>query len=159
MGSESEENLVIGTDFDNQSFPVQHTCDGANISPVIHIDRIHAPYLAIIVEDQIGPDYIFNHWLIWNIPARPEIPADIPRDPVLTKPFSAVQGKNDAGTIGYTGPCPPKKGEVHTYYFNVYGLDAELAVRPGATREQLGKAMEGHMVQYGGQAIAYYERL
>ena len=49
---------------------------------------------------------------------------------MITEPFTAVQGTNDFGTTGYRGPCPPK-GEVHTYYFNVYGLDAILEFHQG----------------------------
>ena len=71
--------------------------------------------------------------------------------------MTAVQGMNDAGTIGYTGPCPPGR-EVHTYYFKVYGLDSLLDLKAGADRKMLERAMEGHMVQYGGQAIANYQR-
>ena len=151
------ENLVISIDFDKGTFPRQFTCDGENISPAIRIDRIASEYLAVIVDDIIGPDKSFNHWLIWNIAARDTIPENIPKDPVLTKPFEAVQGKNTFGKTGYSGPCPPK-GEVHSYYFNVYGLDAKLDILPGSTREVLEKAMKGHMVQYGGQAIATYQR-
>ena len=158
MEQDTGENLIIGIDFDKRTFPIKHTCDGENISPAIHIGHIHSPYLAIIIEDQIGPASIYNHWLIWNIPAIGEIPENIPKEQVLSRPFSAVQGKNDAGTIGYTGPCPPRR-QVHTYYFNVYGLDAPLDLAPGATRRELDRAMEGHMVQYGGQALATYERM
>jgi len=157
MEDASKENLIIGIDFDKQEFPVRHTCDGENSSPAIHIGRIHSPYLAIIVEDQIGPDYLYNHWLIWDIPAMGEIPANIPKEPAVTRPIAAIQGKNDAGRIGYTGPCPPR-GEVHTYYFNVYGLDGPLNLKPGARRAELDRAMQGHMLQYGGQALATYQR-
>jgi Raf kinase inhibitor-like YbhB/YbcL family protein len=157
MDNDSTENLIISIDFDKQMFPRKYTCDGENVSPPIHIGRIHSKYLAIIVEDQIGPDYVFNHWLIWNIEARPEIPENIPKDPVISRPFTAVQGKNDAGKTGYSGPCPPAK-EIHTYYFNVYGLDSLLDLEPGSDRKKLEKAMEKHMVQYGGQAIANYQR-
>jgi Raf kinase inhibitor-like YbhB/YbcL family protein len=151
------ENLMVSIDFDKQSFPKKYTCDGENISPAIHIDRIHAEYLAVTLEDWLGPSEKFCHWIIWNIPARDTIPENIAKDPIITRPFDAVQGKNDKGTIGYTGPCPPKGG-VHTYYFNVYGLDAKIDARPGASREELEKAMAGHTVQYGGQAIATYQR-
>ncbi len=151
------ENLIISIDFDKQMFPKRYTCDGENISPAIGIGRIHSDYLAIIIEDRIGPSRMFCHWLIWNIRARDSLPENIPKDPVITRPFDAVQGKNDFGKVGYGGPCPPK-GEVHTYYFNVYGLDALLDTRPGSTRVELENAMKGHMVQYGGQAIATYQR-
>jgi Raf kinase inhibitor-like YbhB/YbcL family protein len=152
-----EENLIISIDFDKSACPKKHTCDGEDISPLIRIDRIHAKYLAIVIDDRIGPSDLFTHWLIWNIEPRGIIPENIPRKAVLTEPFTAVQGTNDFGTIGYRGPCPPR-GETHTYYFNVYGLDALLEVPPGADRDALQEAMKGHMVQYGGQAIAVYGR-
>jgi len=156
-GVKNTENLIISIDFDKQAFPKRCTCDGENISPAIRIDRIHAEFLAITIEDRIGLSEKICHWLIWNIKARDTLPENIPKDPIITQPFDAVQGTNDLGTIGYSGPCPPK-GEVHTYYFNVYGLDAPLDARPGATREELEKAMAGHTVQYGGQSLAMYQR-
>jgi hypothetical protein len=156
-GGKDMENLIISIDFDKGTFPKKYTCDGENISPAIHIDRIHSEYLAITIEDRVGPSENLCHWLIWNIKARDTIPENIPRDPVITLPFDAVQGTNDLGKIGYSGPCPPK-GEVHTYYFNVYGFDEKLSALPGATRAELGKAMEGYVLYYGGQAIATYGR-
>jgi phosphatidylethanolamine-binding protein (PEBP) family uncharacterized protein len=47
---------------------------------------------------------------------------------------------------------------VHTCYFNAYGFDAKLDVRPGSTREDLEEAMAGHMVQNEGLSIATYQR-
>ena len=129
------ENLIISIDFDKGTFPKRYTCDGENVSPAIHIDRIHSEYLAITIEDWVGPSEKLCHWIIWNIKARDTIPENIPRDPVITLPFDAVQGTNDLGKIGYSGPCPPK-GEVHTYYFNVYGFDEKLNALPGATRAE-----------------------
>ncbi len=151
------ENLFISIDFDKGVFPRQHTCDGEDISPVIHIDRIHSPYLAVIIDDWIGPSEHFTHCLMWDIEPRATIPANIPKTSVISDPFTAVQGTNDFGTIGYRGPCPPP-GETHTYYINVYGLDAKLAIPAGSKRDALEDAMKGHMVQYGGQAIAIYNR-
>ena len=153
LGGKSMENLIISIDFDKGEFPKRYTCDGENISPAIRIERIHSQFLAITIEDWVGPSEKICQWLIWNIKARDAIPENIPGDPVITEPFEAVQGKNDLGKIGYSGPCPPK-GEVHTYYFNVYGLDAKLDAPPGSTRADLEKAMAGHLVQYGGQSIA-----
>jgi Raf kinase inhibitor-like YbhB/YbcL family protein len=156
-GEEHMENLIISIDFDKQMFPKKYTCDGENVSPAIRIDRIHSEYLAITIEDWIGPSEKRCHWLIWNIKARDTIPENIPKDPVITLPFDAVQGTNDLGKIGYSGPCPPK-GEMHSYYFNVYGSDTKLEAKPGATREELETAMKGHVSYYGGQAIATYQR-
>ncbi|MFZ0005907.1 MAG: YbhB/YbcL family Raf kinase inhibitor-like protein [Methanoregula sp.] len=152
-----DENLFISIDFDKSVFPKKHTCDGEDVSPIIHVDRIHSPYLAVIIDDWIGPEERFTHWLMWDIESQDTIPENIPKTLVINDPFMAVQGTNDFGTIGYRGPCPPP-GETHTYYVNVYGLDAKLGIPAGSKREVLERAMKGHMRQYGGQAIAIYNR-
>ena len=149
------ENLLVDIDFNKGTFPMKYTCDGDDISPGLRIGRIHSEYLAIILEDVIGPTEIFTHWLIWNIRARDSIPENIPRGGVLSEPFPAVQGRNDFGSIGYRGPCPPS-AQMHSYYFNAYGLDAPLDIPPGSDRRTLINAMKGHMVQYGNEAIATY---
>ncbi|HUH78263.1 MAG TPA: YbhB/YbcL family Raf kinase inhibitor-like protein [Methanoregula sp.] len=149
------ENLLVGIDFDKGTFPQKHTCDGEDVSPEIRIGRIHVKYLAIIIDDIIGPSESFTHWLIWNIEARDIIPENIPKKAEITEPFRAVQGKNDFGTVGYRGPCPPT-AEVHSYFFSVYGYDFLLDIPPGSDKKTLMEAMKGQMVQYGNEAIATY---
>ncbi|MDG6257383.1 MAG: YbhB/YbcL family Raf kinase inhibitor-like protein [Methanomicrobiaceae archaeon] len=149
------ENLIVEIAF--TEFPRRHTCDGENISPEIVLKRVHAPYLAILVNDPDTPGRAFNHWAAWNIEATDRIPEGIPTDPAPTSPISCVQGTNSAGTIGYSGPCPPR-GETHRFFFNIYGLDARLDLPSTATKRDLERAMEGHMVQYGGYAVAQYKR-
>jgi len=154
------ENLLVNIEFDKKLFPRKHTCDGENISPQIAVERSTSPYLACILFDVDAAKGEFTHWIIWNIRARGErleIPENIPKEKEVKSPVVAAQGKNDSGKYGYTGPCPPS-GETHRYYFNVYGLDRELALPPGANRKQLEEAMKGHVKQYGGQAIASYGR-
>jgi Raf kinase inhibitor-like YbhB/YbcL family protein len=34
-----------------------------------------------------------------------------------------VNGTNDGGTVGYTGPCPPTGDITHRYTFTVVALD------------------------------------
>jgi len=55
-----------------------------------------------------------------------------------------MQGKNDSGKYGYTGPCPPSG--THRYYFRLYALDRELGSAAGGTKAALEKAMEGHVL-------------
>ncbi len=156
----SLQNLLVTIEFDKKLFPKKYTCDGENISPRIQVERITSPYLACILYDIDVPSGEFVHWIIWNIRARGErleIPENIPKEKEVTSPIAAMQGKNGAGKFGYTGPCPPS-GETHQYYFNLFGLDEALTLAPGSTKKQLEKAMEGHVKQYGGQAIASYGR-
>jgi Raf kinase inhibitor-like YbhB/YbcL family protein len=69
----------------------------------------------------------------------------------------AVEGTNDAGRTGYSGPMPPVGGGIHHYHFRIYALDAELGAAAGLTKDQLLGIMEGHILAEG-ELIGTYER-
>src|SRR5205085_2450140 len=60
-------------------------------------------------------------------------------------PGGGAQGINDFGKTGYGGPCPPP-GKPHRYFFKLYALDTKLDLKSGAARQQLERAMEGHVL-------------
>lgn len=139
--------IVVTLDF--LEFPPGYTCRGEDRTPALNISNLTAKSLAIMVFNPfIKSCCSFSTWLIWNIPAMERIPEGFPKEPVVTRPVSAVQGKNDYGTIGYHGPCP-LNGEMHRYQFRVYGLDTFLDLPPGSRKDDLIHAMQGHVVQYG----------
>ncbi|MDD1687960.1 MAG: hypothetical protein LUO90_00125 [Methanoregula sp.] len=49
----------------------------------------------------------------------------------------------------------PPHGQTHRFLFQVYGLDTDLSLAAGAAKDQLVKAMEGHVVQYGETYVTY----
>jgi len=55
------------------------------------------------------------------------------------------QGVNDFGKLGYGGPCPPP-GKAHRYFFKIYALDKRLDLKAGATKSDLERAMNGHVL-------------
>ena len=57
----------------------------------------------------------------------------------------AVQGKNDFRRLGYGGPCPPP-GPAHRYFFKLYALATKLGLKPGATKGDVERAMDGHVL-------------
>jgi len=145
--------IVVSLDF--LEFPPTHTCDGADTSPRIRISGLMAESVAVMAVNPFQPSCCsFCPWLIWNLPAENEIPAGIPPQEVVSAPVTAVQGINDFGKIGYSGPCPPS-GATHRYTFKVYGLDAVLSLPPGATKAELIGAIRGHVLQYGETAALY----
>ncbi|HMZ31391.1 MAG TPA: YbhB/YbcL family Raf kinase inhibitor-like protein [Methanoregulaceae archaeon] len=149
------EPLRVRLDF--LEFPPTHTCDGANTSPRIRLSGLNAVSVAVMAVNPFQPSCCsFCPWLIWNIPAGPEIPAGISPEGIVSFPITAVQGMNDFGRIGYSGPCPPQ-GTTHRYTFKVYGLDAMLTLAPGATKAGLITAMRSHVLQYG-ETVALYSR-
>ncbi|MBV8487472.1 MAG: YbhB/YbcL family Raf kinase inhibitor-like protein, partial [Planctomycetaceae bacterium] len=70
-----------------------------------------------------------------------------PRPAVKQVLRTTVQGKNDFGKIGYGGPCPPSGS--HRYVFRLYAVDRSLDVSVGATRAEVLRAIEGHVVAEG----------
>jgi Raf kinase inhibitor-like YbhB/YbcL family protein len=96
--------------------------------------------LAVIMEDpDASSSQPFLHWLAWNIdPAA----GSIERGSVT---LGAKLGRNGRGHPAYFGPRPPGKAP-HHYHFQMFALDAQLTLKPGASREQLLQAMKGHVL-------------
>ena len=141
---------------DGQSIPKQYTCDGVNISPPLEWKGIpkNAKTLAIICDDPDAPAGTWVHWVVYNLPADDMgLIENTPATQNLTG--GGLQGKNDFGKVGYNGPCPPSG--THRYFFKLYALDAELDLKPGATKSDLLKAMEGHVVAQG-ELVGTYSR-
>lgn len=63
-------------------------------------------------------------------------------------PDGSRQGSNGFDKYGYAGPCPPGKSP-HHYVFNLYALDTKLNLAPGATKKQVLRAMQGHILAKG----------
>jgi Raf kinase inhibitor-like YbhB/YbcL family protein len=147
-------SLVVKLGFDR--FADEYTCEGMDVSPRIEIQGLNATSMAIIVDDPDAPSDAFTHWLIWNIPPTDVIPRAIANNAVIKEPFSALQGTNDFGEIGYAGPCPPPR-RPHRYFFRAFGLDSMLDLKAGASAKDLQKAMQGHVLQTG-EAMATYGR-
>jgi Raf kinase inhibitor-like YbhB/YbcL family protein len=87
-------------------------------------------------------DYL--HWMAFNIPASTtSLPEGVPANASL--PDGTVQAKNSRGQVGFMGPGAPA-GPFHHYVFELYGLDTKLDLGPDATRADVLKAMDGHVV-------------
>ena len=140
-----------------ETIPKQYTGDGKNGSPPLSWSAApdETKSWAIICDDPDAPAGTWVHWVIFNLPADTrELPEHVPTDEQLTG--GAIQGKNDFGDIGYDGPAPPK-GKPHRYFFKLYALDAPLTLKPGATKAELLKAMDGHVLGHG-ELMGKYQR-
>jgi len=128
------------------AIPRQYTCEGADQSPGLKWGNppVGTVTLALVTNDPDAPVGDWVHWVVWNIPpATHEMPANFPRQPEL--PNDTRQGRNDFGKIGYNGPCPPP-GKTHRYFFRLYAVDTKLDLPAGATRTELGRALQGHIL-------------
>jgi len=127
------------------TIPKKYTCDGADLSPAL--TGADAPAgtksLALIADDPDAPVGTWTHWIAWNIPPEAVLPEGVVK--VESLGDGTRQGKNDFKKIGYGGPCPPP-GKPHRYFFKLYALDANLDLKPGADRKELGSAMKDHVL-------------
>ncbi|MCE9538947.1 MAG: YbhB/YbcL family Raf kinase inhibitor-like protein [Bacteroidetes bacterium] len=141
---------VTSTSFPKDGLiPSKYTCDGTNLSPSLQIQDLPkgTKTMALIIHDPDAPmEGGITHWIVWNIPPTKSIPENLK---------GGIQGMNGANQTGYTGPCPPS-GK-HHYHFNVYALDTELLLSKNTNKDQLEKAMEGHILSEG-NLIGLYER-
>ena len=89
--------------------------------------------------------FVWDHWLLFNIPADVRnLPEGVPGDGEF--PDGSRHGKNSFNRLGYGGPCPPS-GQTHQYKFTLYAIDTVLDLEPGATKDQLLFAIEGHILE------------
>jgi hypothetical protein len=129
--------------------PDEYTCKGANISPLLSFGSLPAgtQSLAVMCDDPDAPSGLFTHWILYNIPREVTmLRKGVPKKPVLAD--GSRHGANSYGRMEYSGPCAPP-GKPHHYHFDVYALDITLALRAPATRKEIGKAMEGHILGKG----------
>jgi Raf kinase inhibitor-like YbhB/YbcL family protein len=148
------DKIIVRMGFD--TFPSKYTCSGEDVSFPFDVEGGKGTSMAVILDDPDAPMGTWVHWVIWNIRPIGSMPENVAKKQSVSDKVSAVQGSNSFGRIGYNGPCPPR-GPPHRYFLKVYVLDADLDLGPGATKEQLLAAMEGHVLQYG-EAMARYSR-
>jgi Raf kinase inhibitor-like YbhB/YbcL family protein len=125
--------------------PAQFSCDGQNISPALEWTEppAAAKSLVLILDDPDAPGRTWNHWLVFNIPPSSRGFAEaVPTNDQLED--GSVQGITSAGSHGYQGPCPPSG--THRYFFKLYALDITLPLDSNATKDDVEKAMDGHIL-------------
>lgn len=82
-----------------------------------------------------------THWMIFNIPGdATSLPEGVKADSTV-----GTQAANITGQPVFFGPCAPP-GPPHHYTFELFALDAKLDLQKGASRDDVQKAMEGHVL-------------
>lgn len=142
---------------DGQPIPARYTCDSGDVSPAL--TWINAPAgtksFALIADDPDAPVGTWVHWVVYDLSAGTNsLPENVAKSQYIAG--NAKQGLNDFHRLGYGGPCPPP-GKAHRYFFKLYALDAMLDLKPGVMKNDLLKAMEGHVLAEG-QLMGTYQR-
>lgn len=134
---------------DGAEIPTVYTCEGRDISPPLEWADPPAGTraFALVVHDPDAPDPAaprvdWVHWVLWDIPGDARgLPEDADR---VGLPPGTREGLNDWKRTGWGGPCPPIGR--HRYFFELSAMDAPLGDLGRATRAQLERAMQGHVL-------------
>jgi Raf kinase inhibitor-like YbhB/YbcL family protein len=128
-------------------FPKRYTCEGENISPELSWEGApkETKFFVLILHDPDAPRRNgFTHWLLYDIPAAIDrVRENVPRHEQLAD--AALQGRNDSGEIGYTGPCPPTGR--HRYFTRLYALREKLGLPAGAAADEVQIALDGKVIE------------
>ena len=106
-------------------------------------------HYALIMDD---PDTAPNkksedilHWMAFNIPGSSTgLPEGVPT--TATLPDGMIQAKGFRGASAIMGPGAGAAGPYHKYTLELYALDIKLELGPDATRADVLKAMDGHVL-------------
>ena len=106
--------------------------------------------LVLICEDPDAPGgKPFLHWLVYGISGETQSLDSNLND--------FREGLNDHGDVGFAPAAPPRGEPAHRYVFQLFALDRELSLPPGARYEQVLAAMADHLLVWG-QLTGLYER-
>lgn len=129
-----------------EEIPEQLTCDGENISPEVTWDIMdkNVKSFLLIMDDPDAPKGTFTHWIIYFPYSTIRL---IPENYQRIREFNSyVEGRNDSGETRYFGPCPPRGHGFHRYFFRLYALNEELAIRPGISAIEATVKIRGKVV-------------
>ena len=135
--------IITSSSFDDgDMIPKKFTCDGGDMNPELLIQNVpaEARSLALVLHDPDAPmPGGFTHWTVWNIDPRTSI---IKEESI---PPASVEGANNAGRVGYFGPCPPP-GAPHRYHFQLYALDTVIDLPEAAPAAALREKIKEHSI-------------
>jgi Raf kinase inhibitor-like YbhB/YbcL family protein len=131
----AEFSLTSSTFAHEDAIPRRHTCDGEDRSPPLWWSAPPAGTrsLALILEDPDAPTGRFIHWLAWGI--TPDAGG------LGEGELAPLEGRNDFGTVGYRGPCPPRGHGRHRYRFRLHAVAEDLPLAPGVGVRELEHAL------------------
>jgi len=137
---------------DGGVIPVKYTsADPKGVSPKLEWTNVPAGTVTfalifhdpdVSIQKKLG-DVLHGMW--FNIPGTSKgFEEGLAAGPAL--PDGTVQAKNLRGQNAYMGPGAGAAGPMHHYTFELYALDTKLELTADASRDDVLKAMDGHII-------------
>ncbi len=139
---------------DGSDIPLKFTQSGDQTSPEITWINTPAGTVTFLLHMH-DMDFSRNHttddqlhWLVWNIPATETgLPEGVPKGGQLQDGAYQISASGPS----YRGPGAPASFPRHHYVFELFALDTKIDVQPGtdpfATRADIMKAIQGHILE------------
>jgi Raf kinase inhibitor-like YbhB/YbcL family protein len=136
--------MLMSTDLKGNTFAMPQIlngfgCTGGNVSPELswHGAPQGTQSFVLTMFDPDAPTGSgFWHWVVANLPAATmSLATGASRSKM---PTGALETKNDTGSVGYAGPCPPP-GPAHRYIFTIFAMKtAKIDVTADASGALVG---------------------
>lgn len=128
---------------DGALIPIKYTCDGDDISPPLVWSDIpeNTASFVLINDDPDAPVGTWDHWILFNLDGKT---TELAENVDLSKLAGVQLGRNSWRRNDYGGPCPPYG--THRYFFKLYALDMKLDLPAGSSKQDIKKAMAGHIL-------------
>jgi phosphatidylethanolamine-binding protein (PEBP) family uncharacterized protein len=119
---------------DGGTIPRRYTCDGEDRPPPLSWSAPPAGIgsLALVLDDPDAPGGgSSTGW-----------PGDPPgHNWACRGEVAPLEGRNDFGTVGYRGPCPPRGHGRHRYRFRLHAVAWDLRLAPGVGVQEFERAV------------------
>jgi Raf kinase inhibitor-like YbhB/YbcL family protein len=149
-------NVPVLTARENR-LPLDYTCYRANISPPLQWTGAPQATKSFVLflekrEIEANPQ---ETWIIFNVPGDLDgLEKNIPKNAELENGIR--HAASDQGVMEYTGPCEPR-GKVD-YAFRLFALDTVLGAPAGTKKDDLIRAMNGHIIDADEVPFIHYLR-
>ena len=132
---------------DGSRLPQRYTCDGAGEEPPVQAGTVPAgtSELVLVVSDPDAPGGTYVHLTRSGLSPRGD----------GTVARGGVEGRNSAGEIGWTAPCPPKGDGAHRYVWSVYALRDSSGIDAGADPGEVAGALREGVLASGSITARY----
>jgi len=136
--------------------PERYSRDGENVSPPLEWGDVpSAAKELLVLFENVTPatEEPFAQWILYGVGTdRQGLPERFhqkrePGDGLL-------HGQNDVGNLGYDGPQGTISATIHLR-FRLLALDEPLGLDPGADREAVLKAADGHVIEEAELPVDY----
>jgi Raf kinase inhibitor-like YbhB/YbcL family protein len=114
---------------DDSRLPERYTCDGTGEEPPMQAGTVPASTreLVLITSDPDAPGGTFVHVTRFGLSPRGDGSVD----------HGGEEGRNSAGDVGWTPPCPPDGDGPHRYVWTVYAVRQPTGLDRGAEPEEV----------------------